>query len=219
MAVATLWATHRWPAGRWSCPLLAALCLIVTTVSRADSPPPREDFDSVERLTVVLQAPGEQEEHPMEIRFDAHRYRSVLWLKPAAPTDELPAAERFLVRMLQANGQGTPEEVLALWSPEDRPEVRTLVSNEVLFNQNQRFFRNLSEAGLHMKVYYGAYVIFFVQYHSPGEVDSIQALPITRQGDEYFMTQALKADPVFAYLTTAYAKQLPIEERANSHEQ
>lgn len=152
----------------------------------------------------------EVKKHPVTLSFDAKVYPKGSWFSKLQEKGALGADEKFLVGSVKANADGTLDDVLALWLPEERDEIRKLASNTELWEGNRNFYRMIRASAFVSKIFYGAYVIFFVEHTGTGFEPMIKPYPVKEVDGRYYFTNALQDDPIFQYFTTAYAKTLPV---------
>lgn len=153
--------------------------------------------------------------NPITVGFNGRVYQGGWWLGRIGER-ALTADEQFIVDVLEGNRERSPEEVLELWHPAERDDLRELVTNPEIFEKNRRFYRGVADSALVAKVLYGSYSLFFVQHVGADFEDFIKVYPIVESRGEYYLTNALQADPVFQYFATAYAETLDLVERPAS---
>lgn len=153
---------------------------------------------------------GRAEENPVTVSFNGRTYEGGWWLSRIEES-ALTEAESFLANAIEANRDLSPDEVLELWNPPERDEVRSMVSDPEMFAANRRFYRGIEDSALVAKILYGPYILFYVQ-HVGAFNDFIKEYPVVETGSGYYLTNALQADPVFQYFSTAYVESLELVE-------
>lgn len=83
-----------------------------------------------------------------------------------------------------------------------------MASDPKLFEANRRLFSSIAKSYLKAKIYYGTYVIFSVKHLDRTSGERLKDYPIKKVQGEYFLTNTLREDPVFQYLTTKYINKL-----------
>jgi hypothetical protein len=80
---------------------------------------------------------------PVIITMKGKVYGNDCWFDEAGVAFTPSEDEQFIMKVVDMNGSGTPEEVLSLWSPDERDEMRSLITNADLFRRNQSFYQNI----------------------------------------------------------------------------
>lgn len=160
------------------------------------------------RISVEFFPTGEAEKtNPVVLSFSGKLYDNVLLPEPGKPS-ALADDEKAVAKIIATNRRGTLEELLQLWNPPERTEIRRLASDPQLFDANRKFYGTIAKSFLRAKIYYGSYVIFIVRHTDGASGEVMKDYPLKRVGDEYLATNALSNDPVFQYLTTKYLAKL-----------
>ena len=145
--------------------------------------------------------------NPVVLSFSGKLYDNVP-LPEAFESAPLAEDERFVAKVIATNKRGGLEELLQLWNPPERPEIRKLASEQQTFEANRKFYSTIGKSFLRAKIYYGSYVIFIVRHTDGGAGEIMKDYPLKKVGGEYLLTNTLSSDPVFQYLTTKYVSTL-----------
>lgn len=160
-----------------------------------------------DRITVEFYPTGESEKvNPVALSFSGKVYEDLV-LPDSPEKSNLTDDEKFLAKAIAINKTGTLEDVLSIWSPGERPGVKKLAEDPKIFEANQKFYSSIEKSSLKAKILYGTYTIYIVK-HSAGSGELLKDYPVKKVEGQYFLTNALQADPVFQYLTTKYIKKL-----------
>ncbi len=160
-----------------------------------------------DRITVEFFPSGEPEKvNPVALSFSGKVYEDLV-LADSPEKSKLAEDEMFLAKAIAINRSGTLEDVLSLWSPGERPGIRKVAEDPKVFEANQKFYGSIEKSFLKAKILYGTYTIYIVK-HSAGSGEILKDYPVKKVEGKYFLTNALREDPVFQYLTTKYIKKL-----------
>lgn len=184
---------------------------ILPTISIALLLPGLTTFSSAAEGNKTIQIklyPEGQHTNPVVLLVSGERYQD----KPLIPVPlkqypEMPGDIKFLSKLISTNANGSVEDVLHLWAPQERESVRKMASDPTLFEGNRNFYRRIIASRLLATIYYGSYEILFVQ-HTIQKRTMVKDYPVKRVNGVLVNTNALQADPVFVYLSTKYAKML-----------
>lgn len=119
---------------------------------------------------------------------------------PAAPGLRTDGLLDLLVRLSQAGREGTPDDVLPLWSPTEREAMRPIITS--LFERNQALARTVVRSTLRARLLYGPFVLAVARHDLTDGTAIVSVYPVAREGAGYFLTDRLANDPVFAFLVT-----------------
>lgn len=145
--------------------------------------------------------------NPVVLSFSGKLYDN-LPLPEGGAASSLAGDEKFIAKVIETNRRGGLEEVLQLWNPPERPEIRKVASDPQAFEANRKLYATIGKSFLRAKIYYGSYVIFIVRHTDGGSGEIVKDYPLKKVGGEYLLTNLLGADPVFQYLTTKYVSKL-----------
>jgi hypothetical protein len=156
--------------------------------------------------------PDAEATRPVTFSFDGKLYGDGLWFSGVAGhEDTLEPDERFLLEVVRVNASGSPDEVVGLWAPGDREELRATVADAEMFGSNQAFFAKVADSAFLAKIAYGPYVVFMVRHTGSLMDDFVHMYPMVRQDDGYALTNVLQDDPVLRFLFFVYRERLERE--------
>jgi len=203
--------THRHPEDRIALSarvvvlLAAAACMPALSLESLAQPPSGE-----ETVTVEFRPMGaESGDHPFVFSFHGKQLERPLWLIPADKEGPpLTPGEEFLRSVIETNGTGAPEDLVALWNPEERPAVLAELGDEQAFARNRSFYRNVERAGILAELRYGDFTVFVVVHSGVAIEDHVQLYPVLRSGEGYFLSNRLQDDPVLQFVFLVYEDRL-----------
>lgn len=147
--------------------------------------------------------------HPLVFSFHGKQNDPPLWFLPtpsSGPT--LSDSESFLRTVFETNRSGTSENVLALWNPEERPDIFVKVNDAGSFAKNQAFYGEVKRAAILAELLYGDYTIFVVLHSGDLIEDYVQPYPVLRSNDGFFLTNGLEDDPMLQWIYLVYEDKL-----------
>lgn len=100
-----------------------------------------------------------------------------------------------------------------MWPPDEQQEAQETYSNPVFVSGNKGFFNKINYAAFLSEIVYGPYFIFIVQYSGPEIGNLVDEYVITKVNGTYYMTNKLKSDPLFVYMTEKLKTELKLKER------
>lgn len=160
------------------------------------------------RITVEFFPAGDADKsNPVVLSFSGKLYDNLPLPEPGEPST-LADDEKFIAKVIATNRRGSLEELLQLWNPAERADIRRLASDPQAFDANRKFYTSIGKSFLKAKIYYGSYAIFIVRHTDGVSGEVMKDYPLKKVGDEYLLTNALSNDPVFQYLTTKYLSKL-----------
>ncbi len=148
---------------------------------------------------------------PIVLSFQGELYDESHWFSQLEGRGGLGAAEAFVIRVVNTGRDGEPEDVVALWSPEDEAEIRASVSDASLWQRNQLMSQQMADSALRAKVRYGPYTLMFVQHSADTFEDFVNVYPLLERDGRFYLTAALKADPLYRFFVQYYSSQLVID--------
>ena len=191
---------------RLLCCVLGSLVLVIAAFDLFKAEPLVVRAEG-ERITIEFYPTGESEKvNPVALSFSGKVYENLV-LPDSPEKSNLTEDEAFLAKAIAINKSGTLEDVLSLWSPSERPGIRKVAEDPKIFEANQKFYGAIEKSSLKAKILYGTYTIYIVK-HSGASGEILKDYPVKKVEGKYFLTNALKEDPVFQYLTTKYIKKL-----------
>ena len=116
--------------------------------------------------------------------------------------------EEFIVRVERANREGSKEEILALWDPNDRAEIAQDLDDPEMFSRNRLFYQSMVDSAFVLKVKYGAYILFLVQNTNKMLGPQMQVYPIRKTGSSYVLTNDLADDPMLEFFYFYYRERM-----------
>lgn len=198
-------AARRGLANRVLISLFVLAACVASPSSAAGQTAPRADEG---RIAVEFFPAGDAgKTNPVVLSFSGKLYDN-LPLPESGETSSLADDEKFIAKVIATNRRGGLEELLQLWNPPERPEIRKRASDPQTFEANRKLYATIGKSFLKAKIYYGSYVIFIVRHTDGGSGEIVKDYPLKKVGGEYLLTNLLGADPVFQYLTTKYVSKL-----------
>ena len=124
---------------------------------------------------------------------------------PAVAAAQRGSLLDFLTRLSAASREGTPSDMLALWSPVEREAMRPTIAS--LFERNQALARTIGRSSLRARLLYGPYILAIVRHEMKDGTSIVSVYPVTREGESYFLTDRLASDPMFTFLVTTFRER------------
>lgn len=168
-------------------------------------------FDT--KLTIEL-SPNGDKSNPVVLMLDGKIYDDGWWFdqienKQLTATED----ENFMLKVIKTNQSGTPQDILNLFMPEERENMKTLILDPNLFSGNQAFYKKIKYSAFMSKIYYGSYIIFSIQHTGDVIGNLINTYPIKKVDNGYYLSNTLQNDPVYLYILTKYNKSLKYKQR------
>lgn len=105
----------------------------------------------------------------------------------------------FIYKIIQANKNKSPEEILKLWQPEDKNEIKSLMSNAKYLERNSAFFRNIKNSRLMGYIEYGDFIICYIEHDVKGMSSLyLKSYSIIIDNNKLFQTNKLSNSFIFA---------------------
>ena len=189
------------------CCVLGSLVFVILAIDffKAEPLVARAEGD---RITIELYPSGESEKvNPVALSFSGKVYENLV-LPDSLEKSNLPDDEKFLAKAIAINKNGTLEEVLSIWNPSEREDIKKVASDPKIFEANRKFYSTIEKSSLKAKILYGTYTIYIVNHSDRVSGERLKEYPLKKVEGKYFLTNALSEDPVFQYLTTKYIKKL-----------
>ena len=120
----------------------------------------------------------------------------------------LSPQEQFIIKIVRLGRSASLDEIINSWAPADRSEIRQLLSNEKTLEGNRGFYRNITTSTILARIDYGSYWIFMVRHSGPALKAFVKDYPVKEENGQTFLTNDLRGDPVFGFITTKYAQSL-----------
>lgn len=181
------------------------VCLILSTYSMSAM--------AAEKILFDLFPEGENI-NPVSLAFTGKVYTESWWFDEVSK-GIYPAAddEKFIIKIVDTNLSGTPQDVLNLWAPAEREEMKSLIFDTNIFANNRAFAKKVQASAFMVKILYGNYTIFLVQDSGTTIGDLITTYTLKKVDNSYYQTNLLEADPVYIYITQKYSKSLKFKQR------
>lgn len=168
---------------------------------------------SDKQVTVLLYPENDIPQiNPVTLTLKGKTYGAEGWFDRIPPGAATPG-EKVIVDAINALKHGTWQEVLKGWAPDEQDEEKRYLDNAEGFRKSQSYAKTITASAFLAKVIYGHYEIFVVQHEIGGEGSKIRVYPTINNNGRYFLTNLLKSDPVYQYISYAYAKSLPVKKR------
>jgi hypothetical protein len=121
---------------------------------------------------------------------------------------ELPA-ERLLLHMMNTIRRGTLQDFIALWDPDDQPDlVRYYQSKQGLWKKLQAHYNKIPDQRLVNLMHYGNYVLVQVLKLPPRTPPFVSTVVLKRTRSGLRLSNDLEGDAVHAYFATEFATRL-----------
>lgn len=152
---------------------------------------------------------GDSQINPVSLLFNGKLYVESWWFDEVA-SGLFPASdeEKFIIKMFDANKNGTPQDILNLWAPAERDSMKPDIFDTKLFSANRGYFNNIQYAAFMAKIQYGSYSIYLIQHTGSQIGNDIDEYIIKKIDNNYYQTNALQSDPVYLYISQKYAGTL-----------
>lgn len=112
----------------------------------------------------------------------------------------MPEDEVFLRRSLEVGRNGSLEDLLALWAPGERDQVRSFFAEGSTFEQNRATFRGMTASRLRLRMAYGHYVLYFLEHVLANGRSFLQGYTTLRNEQGMFFTNRLQSDQTLIVL-------------------
>ncbi|GFO57665.1 hypothetical protein GMSM_46720 [Geomonas sp. Red276] len=157
---------------------------------------------------------GAVKENPVTVCINGYMYKDSWWFDQVKAGMFTPSAdERFMMKVVDVNTNGTPDDQLTLWPQDERQDTYMSVSDPIFFAGNQGYYKRIPYSAFLAKIAYGPYTIFFIQHSGPEEKDEIYTYPVVNISGTYYCTNKMKSDPIFLYLTEQVKEYLTLKAR------
>jgi hypothetical protein len=154
---------------------------------------------------VDLYPEGDNPVNPVTLRFNGRLYVDSWWFDEVAKGSFSAADdEKFVMKVYDANKNGTPQDILKLWAPSERESMKPDILDKNLFSLNRGYFNNIQYSAFMAKIQYGSYTIFLIQHTGLQIGNDINEYIIKKINNDYYQTNALQSDPVFLYISQKY---------------
>lgn len=154
---------------------------------------------------------GSKTGNPVTLILKGKTYPTNGWFDEMTAARTAAPDEKFIIDAVSINRNGTITKVRSLWTPDEQDT--SLFSDPVVFNRNQSVFRHMTGSAFLAKILYGDYIIFLVQHDVEGYGTMVNEYPVKKSAGKFYLTNRLKDDPVFLYLSQKYSKTLQFKKR------
>ena len=165
---------------------------------------------ATDRRTFTFTPPGFQKgegpslEVSVDIDVDNGRLLNVIGPNLRTPAD---AAIAVLETALSANYHDSVDEILSIWSPEERAATRLVLQDEAKRAKNATLFHSFQEFRLLARLHYGKFVVFLTAERYLNGEWRAAFYPFKREGPALYMTNDLRTDPLIFMVAAEVGKQ------------
>lgn len=139
--------------------------------------------------------------NPAILTLNGKKYVDNLWFDNiSSNSTSVSDEEKFIVKVVNTNQQGTQDDVLNLWLPDDRTDMSTIISDADIFSLNQSKYKDIKYSVFLGRLDYGDYTVFVVQHILSDNTNLVKLYPIKYLDGSYYLTNELSDDPVFNQL-------------------
>ncbi len=130
----------------------------------------------------------------VEFQFDGKVFDPPLDLfsKKEVKQPEARKIYDFFKRFYDVNKNGTKQDVLALWAPNERPQLEKDITEEMFANNRARF-NAVTAMRVKMVIEYGNYYICYIGMEFPGH-KVVMKYPLLISDKELFLSNKLNGD-------------------------
>jgi len=167
------------------------------------------------KITIQLYTEGDSQTiNPVSLMFNGKVYTESWWFDEVVKNTFIASDdEKFILKVVETNQKGTPQDVLNLWSPSEQDQMKSIIFDADAFAGNQGFYKRIQSSAFMAKILYGSYIIFLIQ-HTGNEIGNlIHEYPIIKVDNNYYLTNKLQSDPMFLFITEKYSKTLKYKQR------
>ena len=107
---------------------------------------------------------------------------------------KLEAEEAFMIRFIDANARGEPEQVLDMWNPPERADIKERIAKGDIFKRNQALHTSIAESRFVARMNYGPFILLYVEHYRPPSDYRVKLYPILNKDGQYFATNLLTHD-------------------------
>lgn len=151
---------------------------------------------------------------PAILIVEGKRYIENIWFDDViANKVTVTEDERFVVQAVLLNTQGTQNDLLNIWLPDDRAEVNEVLADSDIFALNQSRYKSMKYSAFLGKIFYAEFVIFVVQHTFMDNTNLTKFYPIKYEQGKYYMTNKLSDDPVFSQIMQMAKESFPFKTR------
>jgi hypothetical protein len=154
---------------------------------------------------------GSKTGNPVTLILNGKTYPTNGWFDEMTAAGTATPDEKFIIDAVSTNKSGTVNDVRSLWTPDE--QNTSFFSDPKIFASSQSFFKRFTGSAFLAKILYGSYTIFIVQHDVEGYGTTIHGYPLKNINGRFYLTNKLKDDPVFLYLSEKYSKTLQLKKR------
>jgi hypothetical protein len=176
--------------------------------------PKAQHKKEMEPIKFEIYPHGVVKQNPVTVYLNGCLYKDSWWFDEVKVGKFQPSAdETFIMKAVDVNTQGSLDDQLALWPQDERQDTYETFKDPIIFAGNQGYFKRIPYAAFLAKIAYGPYTIFFIQQSGPEEKAEIFTIPMVNISNTYYLTNKMKSDPVFIYLTEQIKEFLTLKTR------
>jgi hypothetical protein len=176
--------------------------------------PMAQQQKAMEPIKFEIYPHGVVKQNPVTVYLNGIIYKDSWWFDEVKAGKFQPSAdESFMMKAVDFNTQGSLDDQLSLWPKDERQDTFNTLKDPIFFSGNQGYYKRMPYVTFLAKIAYGPYTIFFIQQSGPEEKAEIFTYPIVNISGTYYLTNKLKSDPVFVYLTEQVKEFLTLKAR------
>ena len=88
----------------------------------------------------------------------------------------------------------TPEQVLDMWNPPERENIKEILSKGDIFTRNKALHSSIVESRFVARVNYGSFVLFYVEQKRLPSDYKVKMYPFIEKDGQYFASNMLTSD-------------------------
>lgn len=116
--------------------------------------------------------------------------------------------ERFVMKVVTANKDANVSDIMALWTPQEQPDIKSKVSDKTLLEKNTALFRNIQSSKFLGLQRYGRYTLVYVEHDLRGVGPYVKLYPLLVSGSRVYLTNQLRGDFFYEKMTGAIGEYL-----------
>ena len=133
--------------------------------------------------------------NPVSVSFSGSIYKDKPLLNFKSPNNsKLSIAELALIKFIEVNSKGTPEQVLDMWNPPERGSIKEILSKGDIFTRNKALYSSIVESRFVARVNYGSFVLFYVEQKRLPSDYKVKMYPFIEKDGQYFASNMLTSD-------------------------
>jgi len=151
-------------------------------------------FDTSAATQITFTASG-QAGNPVKLVFNGSLYEDKRTfhelLKDKAPLTDL---QKFLMKVIEINTSGGKNQILSLWAPKERADIKKYVDNAQFFKKNTAFYRNVISSRLVAYIDFGNYSICYIEHNVKGIGKYVKMYPVVHIKKQLYLSNGLSGD-------------------------